>query len=72
MSKRTIIIVVALLVISIVALVYYLVSRTPGDVEVKGDSTLTAIIALVTSILSLATAIVTYVTALLVLKSRKA
>ena len=67
MSKRIIVIVVVLLVISVVAFVYYFVSRVPGDIEVKGDESL----ALATGIVGLATAIVAFVTALLVLWSRR-
>ncbi|MFC1718886.1 hypothetical protein ACFL6S_34865 [Candidatus Poribacteria bacterium] len=69
MSKRIIIVVVVLLIISAVTLVYYLVRRVPGDIDVKGDSPLTATIALAASIVSCATAVVTLVTTLQ--KSRK-
>ena len=69
MTRRIIIIVAVLLIISIATLVYYLINRTPGDIETKGDSPLTATISLAASIVSCATAIVTLVTMLQ--KSRK-
>ena len=69
MSRRIIIIVLVLLIISAFTLVYYLERRVPEDIEVKGDSPLTATIALAASIVSCATAIVTLMATLQ--KSRK-
>ncbi len=69
MSKKTIIIISAL--ISVVAFFFYLVTKTPADIEVKGMESFIPWISLATALTGLFTSIITLALKIIEMKQQK-